>query len=263
MKKLFVTVIMLVFVFTCAASVTAADEFATAGDLYQYWAATYPPDCVCGVWSTDGGSTNLTIAVQNNKAGNAGKQEILDLVADDSTVTFTYQEYSLNYLRGVQDEIHPYFAKDLGLTYSGVDEYNNRLTLGILEERIDEADTQAMILELYEQYGDIFIIEYSNGFVATLEETVADMPSVILRKNSVDSAHIIIVVCAAGIMLFTAIFVILSKKKNALTLQTNTGESMSAPGSVSLKEVENMVKSSTAEINPDLDAKIMNEIENI
>lgn len=267
MKKLITAIIAVLIACTFSITAFADGEYATAGDLYQDWAATYPPDYtpsypdyVCGVWSTDGGMTNLTIAVQDNEAGEAGKQEILDLIADDSTVTFVYQKYSKNYLLSIQKEIDLYFENDLGMVFTGVNEYDNRVDIGILEERKNDPDTKKMIDELTEKYGDAVFIECTYA-VASIEDTVADFSTISDANDEVNNKHIIVVLCAVGSVFIAVASVVVVRKRSALTLQTNTGENI-ATSTLSTKEVENMVKSSNTEVPAELDAKIMTEINN-
>ncbi len=87
---------------------------------------------------TDGGASNLTFGIQNTELGNAGKTEMLELVKDDSSITFVYQEHSRNYLLQIQKELDGYFEKDFGLISTGLNEKNNCIVLGIFEERKDE-----------------------------------------------------------------------------------------------------------------------------
>lgn len=261
MKKLIITIAALVIVFTCTVSVMAAGEFATSADLFQYWEETTYPDYVCGVWSNDGTMNSLTIAVQENDAGNAGKQEILELIADDSTVTFAYQQYSLNYLRKVQEELDTYFEKDLGLASTGVNVYTNKVDVGVLEEKANNPETIAMIEEISSKYGDLVFIECTYA-VVSVEDTVADLYTVGYNENEGNNNYIIVIVGIVGTVLAAVALTFAIRKKNALTLQTNTGETLSASASLSIKEVETMVKSSNAEVTPDLDSKIMNIIEN-
>ena len=49
----------------CAVSVPvfAADEYASAEELYKAWYLDLP-DYITGVWSTDGGSYNLTFGIR-------------------------------------------------------------------------------------------------------------------------------------------------------------------------------------------------------
>ncbi len=260
MKKLIVTLIALVLVLCSAVTVAAQDEFATAGDLYQYWSEESFPDYVCGVWSNDGTMESLTVAVQDNEAGNAGKQEILDLVADDSSVTFVYQEYSYNYLKKVQNEIFPYFEKDVGLSTTAVNEYKNRVELGILTDRKDDDATLEMLAELREKYGDIFIVSYTEG-VQTYD-TITEIGTTVAieaEQGDVPTAQIAVICVVALLLLAVTAFAV---RKKTLTLQTNTGENISTAAALSVHDVENMVKDSKAEVTPELDVKIINKIEN-
>ena len=94
MRKGFALMISVFLIFSCTVSVCAAEaQYSTAGDLYEAWCSNLP-DYFCGVWSTDGGTTNLTFGIQNNASGNAGKQKILELIENDSSVTFVYQGFA-------------------------------------------------------------------------------------------------------------------------------------------------------------------------
>ena len=71
------------------ASTERTDEgkYATMGDLYQAWGGYEGyPDYICGVWSTDGGMSNMTVAVTKDKAGERGKEEILSLLESPNSV---------------------------------------------------------------------------------------------------------------------------------------------------------------------------------
>ena len=162
MKK-FVTFLFAILLI-CSCSVLASAEevkYDTAGDLYEAWYENLP-DYICGVWSTDGGTSNLTFGIQNTELGNAGKTEMLELVKNDSSITFVYQEYSRNYLLQIQKELDGYFEKDLGLISTGLNEKNNCIVLGIFEERKDDAGTQNMIEEITQKYGNAVSIEYTD-----------------------------------------------------------------------------------------------------
>ena len=87
---------------------------------------------------------------------------MLEIVKDDSSITFVYQEYSRNYLLQIQKELDGYFEKDLGLISTGLNEKNNCIVLGIFEERKDEADTQKMIGEITQKYGNAVSVEYTD-----------------------------------------------------------------------------------------------------
>ena len=231
----------------------ATGEYETAGDLYASWGEN-TPDYICGVWSTDGGMTNLTFAVQKNDAGEAGKAEILDLVNDDSTVTFVYQKYSRNYLAGVQEELLPYFEKNLGLVSSALDETDNEIDLGILEERRDDPETIAMLEELTEKYGDIFTVEYTTAVVHLVD--LGALPVTVEKQNNTQY-FIFAALCAILVAITVALY---AKKRHALAKQTAAG-TVTAETQLTTAQVETMVKNSTAEVPADLDDRIMRDIE--
>ena len=163
-KKLLVLLFAILLSLNCFAE---GETYANAGELYAAWAENYP-DYICGIWSTDGSMNNLTFSVLNSEEGEKGKEEILALVEDDSTVTFEYGVVSRNYLLKVQDELFEYFDKDLGLAYSAIYEMQNRIGLGILIDRAEDPDTLAMLEEIKAKYGGIFIIEYTGGISTAL-----------------------------------------------------------------------------------------------
>ena len=151
--------IMISILIFCLGGITVSAEAAmyeTAGDLFQAWCngSAQRPDYICGVWSTDGGYTNLTFGIQNTDEGKRGKQEILDMIVDDSTVSFEYQKYSENYLNQIQEEIIPYFQKDLGMVSCGVYVMENRVEIEIHKDRKNDPATKEMVKEFKEKYGD-------------------------------------------------------------------------------------------------------------
>jgi len=248
MKKLFALILAVVLI--CSSSIIASAEEAkynTAGELYEAWCENLP-DYICGVWSTDGGTSNLTFGIQNNAAGNAGKQEMLDLVKNNSTLTFVYQEYSRNYLLQIQREIDEYMKKELGLISTALNEQNNCIELGILKERKDDVATQDMIKEITDRYGNAVTVEYTDAIYAL----TTDMNGLWTSQHIILIMGIV-VVCLAGIF-----FVF--QKRNVLLLQTNNGATVSTATSPSTKEVEDLVRKTQYDIPSELDQRIMNEI---
>lgn len=252
MKKVFAFILATVLI--CSCSIIAAAEEAkynTAGELYEAWCENLP-DYICGVWSTDGGTNNLTFGIQDNAFGNAGKEEMLELVKNDSTLTFVYQEYSRNYLLQIQREIDEYMQKGLGLILTALDEQNNCIELGILEERKDNADTQNMLKEITDKYGKAVSVEYTDAIhLLTADE-----------NNPWQSQQFwLFAICIFGVLIVCMFFVF--QKRNVLLLQTNNGATVSTTSSPSTKEVEDMVRKTKYDIPSDLDQKIMSEINRI
>lgn len=232
--------------------------FATAGDLFQMWESEGYPDYVCGVWSTDGGMENLTIAVQNNDEGEAGKAEILTLVDDDSTVTFAYQKVSVKYLTDAQYQLLPYFEKDLGLVSAARNDLGNCIDLGILESRKDDPDTVAMLSELTEKYGDIFTVEYVSQPVTSLVDYVS-LDSAVVTFDEKQNSTQYFAFLLTGVLLIATVAVLYAVRRRALVRATNAGNvTESKP---SLKEVETMIKEADCTVPAELEERIMREID--
>lgn len=256
MRKLFLLIFSLFLICTCTMSAWASEaKYSTAGALYEAW-HNQLPDYICGVWSTDGGTTNLTFGIQNNEAGNAGKQEILELVSNDSSVTFVYQEFSRNYLLKIQKEIDGYFAKDLGLISTGLDDINNCIVLGIYIERKDNADTQNMIDEITAKYGKAVSVEYTDQLIFTVGEDDPNYAWLALTKQPPMFMSMIMMI----LLMIGVVFVIAIRRK-MLILQTNHGTTVSTTRLPSAKDVEDMVKHSNYPVPSDLKQKVMNMID--
>ena len=173
---------------------------------------------------------------------------MLDLVKNNSTLTFVYQEYSRNYLLQIQREIDEYMKKELGLISTALNEQNNCIELGILKERKDDVATQDMIKEITDRYGNAVTVEYTDAIYAL----TTDM------NGLWTSQHIILIMGIVVVFLAGMFFVF--QKRNVLLLQTNNGATVSTATSPSTKEVENLVRKTQYDIPSELDQRIMNEI---
>lgn len=146
-------------------------KYSSMGALYQAWGGYEGyPDYVCGVWSTDGGLTNMTVAVTKDETGEQGKGEILSLLKNTDTVTFTYQSYTYGELREVNDAIvDRMMAGGSPIVSCGIYEMENKVHISVLETA-ENAETVAQ--ELLEQYGDKVIVELGSEIIldTTLEK---------------------------------------------------------------------------------------------
>ena len=165
------------------ASTERTDEgkYATMGDLYQAWGgyAGYP-DYICGVWSTDGGMSNMTVAVTKDKAGERGKEEILSLLENPNSVTFTYQSYSYQELQEVNEAVvERMVAGDRSIVACGIYEMENKVHISVLETAENAEETAQ---KLVKTYGDKVMVELgSMVFDTTMEETYdRGVPGVLL-----------------------------------------------------------------------------------
>ena len=256
MRKGFALMISILLICACAMTVSAAEvKYNNAGDLYEAWCSNLP-DYICGVWSTDGGTTNLTFGIQNNASGNAGKQKMLELIENDLSVTFVYQVFGRNELLRIQEELDGYFTQNLGVIYTGLDEMNNCVALGINQERKHNADTQHMIEQITEKYGEAIRVEYTDEISYTGGEL--DNLCIWIRKSEQPSLLMPIVM-----MLFLMIgitFAMILRRK-MLILQTNHGTCVSTNVSPSSKDVVDMVQESNYDIPCDLRQKVMDAID--
>ena len=249
MKKWLVLIFSVLVIFSCAVAVSAEEEkYNNAGELYEAWAENLP-DFICGVWSTDGGMINLTFGIQNNEAGNAGKQKMLDLIKDDSTITFVYQQYSRNYLLRIQQEIDGYMQLDLGLISTGVDDIRNCVELGILEERKDNAKTKAMIREITNQYGDAVAVGYTGEIVPT-----------VLTEQTVRTAEVVPLLSIALVVVVLTFTVLLAVQKRGFLLQTGNGATVVSAAAPTEKALKAMIQTAGYQTSSDLDQRIMNAI---
>ena len=159
----------------------AGETYATMGDLYQAWGGYVGyPDYVCGVWSTDGGMINMTVAVTDDKAGEQGKEEILSLLANPETVTFTTHKYSYRELLIVNDEIvAQMMVGGSPIVACGIYEMENKVQVSV-PETAENAETVAR--ELSVKYGDKLMVELGSELIldATAQESAGSQKGWVL-----------------------------------------------------------------------------------
>lgn len=147
-------------------------KYTTMGDLYQAWGGYEGyPDYICGVWSTDGGMSNMTVAVTKDEAGERGKEEIISLLESPDSVTFTYQSYSYLELQEVNEAIvERMIAGDNAIVACGIYEMENKVHVSVLETAEDAEETAQ---ELVKTYGDKVTVELGAMLfdTTTMEET--------------------------------------------------------------------------------------------
>ena len=160
---------------------TDEGKYATMGELYQAWGGYEGyPEYICGVWSTDGGMSNMTVAVTKDKAGERGKEEILSLLENPNSVTFTYQSYSYQELQKVNEAVvKRMIAGDRSIVACGIYEMENKVHISVLETAENAEETAQ---KLVKTYGDKVMVELgSMVFDTTMEETYdRGVPGVLL-----------------------------------------------------------------------------------
>lgn len=239
---------------------TTPKTFPTLFDLFQHWCNDGYPDYVTGVWSNDGSSYNLTVGLVEGTAGEAGKQEILDLIENDASITFTTQTYSHNYLMQIQEELFPYFEQEeLGMVGSGVYDMENCVHVEFLTEKATDETTLNFITELEKTYGDAISVFYTEGYVLTSEEIALPNP---LAPSNVGKTSFSPLLIAGLIMIPLLVFGIYFalRKRFVPVLQTNVGETVTHSDKLSVKEVEGMVKESSLSVSKEVDEKVIEKI---
>ena len=179
---------------------SAADKkYASMGDLYQAWGGYEGyPDYICGVWSTDGGIVNMTVAMTDDAAGAQGREEILALLENPETVTFTHQRYSYKELTAVNDAIvERMIAGDTPIIACGIHEMENAVYVTLLESA-DHA--QELAQELLKQYGDQVVVELGTA-ILTQTSSASDF-----------SARQIVVIVVVAAAILSAVLVLVRSR---------------------------------------------------
>lgn len=274
--------LILAIILACSLSMTAyanESKYKNAAELYAFWVNFGFPDYICGVWSTDGSSENLTFAVQNTRDGNAGKQEILNLVEDDSTVSFAYQKYSLNYLHEISENWWKYAEhSEEWFVGCGTLEMDNVFEITVLREGIYTRSFKKTVRKLTKEYGNAIVYRvadsrpvdsslsntpfsndlYSGNYftmIWTKDLTNVTGTELLLRTSPTIPCLIVF----GGFSILVLAFLILKKKK--LILINVKGKNMQKDNtSLSSKEVEQMITHSQISVSSDLDEKVMASI---
>lgn len=254
MKKLLFAILIASLLLTTSAY-AAEKTYDSVGDLVESWGEDGIPEYVCGIYSTFGGTRCLTIAVKDNAEGEAGKEEILSLIEDDTTVTFIYQKHSRNYLTSIMEDLNEYFEKDIGLVYAGTNEYENRVDIGIYEEFAkNNESTKEMMAELTEKYGDAIYIEYSKSRYVT---TYTNSPFFENELSYHGNSYLSFAIFAAIVLVFGSAILLSVRRKRILV--TNTGETLTAHP-VTKAETKELIKNSAPDFPDSLDRKIYDSI---
>lgn len=264
MKRVVSLIICLFMV--CLCSVLASSEesgiYENAGQLYEAWVSQGDvPDYISGVWSTDGGTENLTFGVVQCEAGEQGKREILALVRDDSTVTIVYQTYSRNYLYRIQEEIvDAYFEEGLGLVTAGVMEKENKLRFEVHTDFTDNVDTQAMIQHVTEQYGDAVYFSYIDTYPQFVGGTQPAPTGPILVMTNPQSHVFPFAFVLCGIVLAFLLFIEIQRRRVMAVALDGTHMIMDEKP-ISKRDVEAAIRETDIKPSETLDDRVMRSIQ--
>lgn len=256
MKRFFPFILSLLLLCLCPTAF-AANTYQTAGDLFQVWAeADEFPDYLTAVWSTDGGSENLTFGLVEGEAGEAGKAEILSLVENPSTVSFVTQKYPRNALAQIMNELEPYFKSGLGICSAGLNEYENRVDISINDTRQDDPETQAMVQELNEKYGDAILCTYSDAQIVLTDAAPVEMVAITgSLKESLPYLPALICTCVVILL-----FALLTLRPQHLFLNRTHGTTGTS-SDLSSAQIAQMVKDAAPTLSADADERILNALD--
>ena len=144
----------------CGLHVFASEaKYATAGEYWDSWEGERP-DFITSAYYTDGGVANVVFGLVDNEVGRAAQQEILNLIEDDSTVSFIYQTYSYNELDEIFQEMLKYFEMEMGLMILSVDGSENCVAMKLLDEKQNDPHTLELIRQIKERYADAVSIRW-------------------------------------------------------------------------------------------------------
>lgn len=263
MKRVISLIICLFMLCICSVMVSAEEGgiYENAGQLYEAWVSQEEvPDYISGVWSTDGGTKNLTFGVVKGEAGEQGKQEILALVHDDSTVTIVYQTYSRNYLYRIQREIEDaYFEAGLGLVTAGVMEMENKLRFEVHTDFADNVDTQAMIQHVIEQYGDAVYFSYVDTYPQFVGGTQPAPTSPVLVLTNPKNQAFPFALALCVIVLICFLFAEMHRRRMMAVAADGTHVFMDEK-SITKKEVEAAIRETDIKPSETLDDRVMRSV---
>ncbi len=267
MKRMILLAMCFLMVCTFAVTVSADDGgiYETAGELYEAWVSQdCVPDYITGVWSTYGGTVDLTFGVVKGEDGEKGRQEILALVRNDATVTIVYQTYSRNYLYAIQEAVvDAYFGKNLGLVTAGVNEYENKLCFDVHIGFAENPDTLAMIRQVTEQYGAAVSFRSVDGVIQLVNETQPPSPTgpalvVTNPQNQPFSFGFALAFCGIALAGF---FLMQIHRRRVMAVAADGTAVVADERPISEKEIEEAIRNAEAKPSEALDDRVMRSIE--
>ena len=265
MKRILLLAMSLILL--CSFPVKAAAEetgiYENAGALYEAWVSgNCVPDYITAIISTDGGTDNLTFGLVEGDAGECGRQEILDLVRNDDTVTIMYQTYSRNELDGILDEIvSEYFAQDLGLVTAGVYEGANKIILEVKTDYAENPDTLQMIRDVTVRYGDRVSFSFTDSEIVPVvnTQTMVTNPIIVMSdpKSPINLLGFSLILCS----MMLAVLCCLEIRRHRLIAATGNGAVViqeSKP--LSCREVADKIRCADMKPSADLQSRVMRSI---
>lgn len=258
MKKIVMFMLMCMLLLP-PAQARAAAPFETAGDLAASWREDYPA-YITGVWLSGEGENCLTFGITMDDAGRAGAKEILEQVADDTTVSFAWQKYPLVFLYAVQEDVEGWLHEDVGFRAVGVYFPANRVEVDVSMDRLDDPATAAAIQTLTERYGDAVYFEFTTWEYRFVEGTQEVQPKLIAAAPRQHQMMMLYFLSAVCVMLLGTLLLAEYRRRRLLVLLTGNGTAVTR-GKVSRQAIESAVRKSAAAPSPETEDAIFRKIQ--
>lgn len=258
MKRIYIIFFTVILLFGSTLTIHAEESsFEDAHSLVSYWRENnLTPDYFCGCWYENGNEDCLIVAVKETEEGELGKQEILDLIEDDSSVRFVYQVYGFNEMENAIDELFLYFNNELevSLTYCQTAVKENRVYFGIAKSSLNgKLGVRSKINSIKRKYGDMVIIEYTDKNYAIQEQGGNSLLSTPFYNYGLYFFLFMI-------MLLT----IVGFKRRQLVVKYINGRDLVRDHRLSKREIENFVKNNTSvNISKEVDDRILNRLDDL
>lgn len=246
-------------------------EYKDMNELFQYWEENNAyPDYVCGIWSTNGSLSHLTVSLNDINA----QKEILELIEIDSSVAFAYGKYSKNYLLSIIDEMNNRFsdyeyAQNTGFVCMGLNEYNNCIDISFKIGFKENADTIELTAELNERFADAVYIDYTDVVIENTENlmlypddcgmnTIVYPPALEneIKASENDLGVSCVILTVSVLTLLTAL---IFQTKRTLILSNGETSTLGHKND----DIESILKNNSPEPSPELDKKIFDMIDKL
>ncbi len=237
----------------------ADGAYATAADLFESYYKDGYPDYIAGIWTENGTSYPITIALTDDAAGKAGRQEVLRLIADDNSVTFATATYSYNYLKQAQEAVIGYMKQDIGIYGCGVVEKENRVSMMIYEEKVGDPVLKAALADLAQTWGNIFTVARGDGIVSMVTEVGDFVPAVV--DESPWSALLVLAVVALCLCGLSAAVIYRMRRQRMAVAVTSAGTvTVCGDRPMTEKELTRAIKESQEAPPPSLEDEILRNL---
>ncbi len=260
MKRLWMLICCMALAWVLACPVDAAQEalYEDAGELYEAWMASGGvPDYISGVWSSDGGTDNLTFGIVLGQEAQA--QALPGLLQNPGSLTLVYQTYSWNQLRQLQREMEVYLQQELGFVSVGVSVYDNQVVAEVHTDYLEDPQTQQLVEELQTRYGDMLEIAYVDAYP---QLTISQEPQGWTRwlpRQTQSFGVLILLTCVAAALLVNG-YILRKQQYRLWNLQGRGGQ---AGGFYSRKALESVLRESYLECPASLDQRLQETISHI